>query len=308
VDTSRKPFYHRTGQIATIALTTLIVCIVIAACQPVATPTVQTTKEPTKATFTPLPTLTPPSPSSVPLPATPEGECIQEGGQVLSQQYSGALYPKPIDFRLYLPPCYNPDHPGGYPMLLLFHGQDADDNQWQRLGVAQAADRLIAGGEAVPFIIVMPGEEYYLQDPVESTFGTAVIEGLLPWVENNYSVCAGRACRAIGGLSRGATWAVRLGLTQWPQFSAIGAHSLTYTFISMPQWVHAIPQDEMPRIYLDAGSQDGNWGTAAQLHDTLTYLKVAHEWHINPGGHDEAYWRTHVEDYLRWYAGGWSPP
>ena len=38
--------------------------------------------------------------------------------------------------------------------------------------------------------------------------------------------------------------------------------------------------------------------------ELLIQLEVPHEFAINPGNHDEDYWMTHVEEYLRWYAAG----
>ena len=43
----------------------------------------------------------------------------------------------------------------------------------------------------------------------------------------------------------------------------------------------------------------------AKFETQLTERGILHEWYINPGYHDEAYWSKHVEEYLKWYASGW---
>ncbi len=68
----------------------------------------------------------------------------------------------------------------------------------------------------------MPYEEYSLEDPADSSFGKLITQGLLPWLDQHYNTCTERACRAIGGMSRGAAWAVRLGFTDWKDFGEVG--------------------------------------------------------------------------------------
>jgi hypothetical protein len=32
---------------------------------------------------------------------------------------------------------------------------------------------------------------------------------------------------------------------------------------------------------------------------------VAHEWRVEPGIHEPAYWQARLNDYLLWYSAGW---
>jgi hypothetical protein len=34
-------------------------------------------------------------------------------------------------------------------------------------------------------------------------------------------------------------------------------------------------------------------------------MNIPHEWHLNSGRHEPAYWQTHMLDYITWYASGW---
>jgi enterochelin esterase-like enzyme len=217
------------------------------------------------------------------------------------------VLPEPLAFRVFIPPCYSAHPDGGFPVLYLLHGQGFDDGQWERLGAGDAAAELIASGVAPPFLIVLPDEKDTLADPFQSSFGDALVEELIPWVDAHYPTCAERACRAIGGLSRGAAWAVYLGLGHPALFGAIGAHSLP-PFIGMeklvPKEIAAIPPGQTPRIYLDIGWADRYRQPAAGFEDQLNRLGVPHEWYLFEGQHDEAYWSAHVKGYLEWYAAG----
>lgn len=241
----------------------------------------------------PLPSLTP----------TPSG-CRETSGRVEDLQVETSRLPRPLQARVYLPPCYA-DRPGSpYPLLLMLHGQSATKDQWPRLGLLRAADRLIAAGVLPPLLIALPYEQDNLSNPYESGYGDALVSDLLPWLEGHYNACRERSCRAIGGLSRGAAWAMDLGLAHWDVFSAIGAHSLAPfygDYTKLPYLAREIPRDELPRIHMDSGKRDRYLSQARHYSELLTQNKLPHEYEEPEGEHDEAYWAKHVEEYLRWY-------
>jgi enterochelin esterase-like enzyme len=181
------------------------------------------------------------------------------------------------------------------------------DEQWIQLGVTQTADRLIAQGEVPPFLIVLPYDPSSLE-PDQYGFAQAVTQDLIPAIDARYRTLSDRLHRAVGGLSRGAGWAIHLGLTRPDLFGAIGAHSVV-VFSSddllVAGWLAAIPPDAMPRIYLDIGDQDAGLPSARLLEAMLTAEDIPHEWHLDRGSHDEAYWSSHLEAYLRWYTQDW---
>ena len=189
------------------------------------------------------------------------------------------------------------------------HGQLSKDDQWVRLGVPDTADALIFSGGVPPFMVAMPYEEYSLDNPYVSKFGQSVVEELIPWLDANYDTCAKKECRAIGGLSRGAAWAMHEGLIYWNIFGAIGGDS-TVPFTGdpsyLPFWLRDIPEGQIPAIYMDIGDKDAFLPYTIRWDQLLTYYKVPHEFHINSGRHEEAYWSAHVQDYLIWYASHWQ--
>lgn len=215
----------------------------------------------------------------------------------------------PLQFRVYLPACFGFEKDKRYPVLYLLHGQGFTDDQWDRLGADEAMDELISSGDAPPFILVLPRESNYMINQWESKYGQALAAELVPWVDAHYPTCRDRACRAIGGLSRGAGWAMRVGLMAWETFSAIGAHSFAPfrgDFNAVPLWIRAIPDGKLPRIWIDAGTRDFIADAARVWKNRLDDYQVPHEWHLLPGSHTEKYWSGNVTTYLRWYAAGWN--
>lgn len=274
-----------------------------------------------RPSVTPTPTLKPSpsstltatlSPSQTPQPSPTEIICQQEEGRIEVSQLELESLKQTLDYRLYLPPCYEDFPDRHYPVLYLIHGQSFTDDQWDRLGVDETLNKLITARELPPFLVVMPRDRMW-SSAEEDPFDELLLQGLIPFVDSNYRTLTDRQYRAIGGLSRGAGWAVHLGLEHWELFGAIGMHSLALFWSDTPKvkkWLDAIPPEEMPRMYLDAGRNDRTEILKSSLwfEELLTQRNIPHEWHLFAGYHDEAYWSTHLEGYLRWYAAGWSNP
>jgi enterochelin esterase-like enzyme len=213
----------------------------------------------------------------------------------------------PMEFQVYLPPCYDEQPDRRYPVLFLIHGQNYNEDQWDRLGADETANTLIAQGAVSPFLIVMPRDRYWTQ-PTESTFGSVLVEELIPLIDSRYRTVPERPSRAIGGLSRGASWSIHLGLSRWEHFGIIGAHSLPVFWSDTRQvrsWLDAIPPEQLPRIFMDSGEKDYLLESTLWFENLLTEKGIPHEWYLFPGYHEEAYWQSHLEQYLRFYAAEW---
>ena len=274
------------------------------------------------ATLLPDPTVLPALPSQIsmgqlpaPLPETPQTltptpvSCLQGNGEIINREIPSTFLKQPLKVRIYLPPCFSTTPAQPYPLLILLHGSIFTDDQWDRLGIDETSDRLIAGDSIKPLMIVMPYEEQTLANPYQPGFGPALTDEMIPWLEKEYPVCSERACRAIGGISRGAAWAVHLGFTQWQLFESIGGHSLPPFWgdlNNLPIWLSSIPKNERPRVFLDVGINDSYRQPAAQFEQFLTDNNIAHEWYVYNGSHDETYWASHIEQYLLWYSSAWE--
>ena len=236
-------------------------------------------------------------------PPTPAGPaCLEEPGTFTAGEYIDADLPRSIPYRIYLPPCFRESPAPPYPVLLMLHGLLSTDQQWQDIGIGGAADRLISQGDAPPFLIILPWERKGLE------FESALTEHLLPYVQETYSGAKARNRLAVGGLSRGAGWALRLGLKHPDLFGAIGLHSpavLTPDLYFLPEWVKAIPEADRPRVWIDVGDHDSLRSSVFELTAALDELGFPYTWTFDPGDHTPEYWSAHLETYLRWYIESW---
>ena len=290
-----------TRQAKTLLASLLALLTVLTACSPLPQPVSTAASLPSPApskTSTALPA------TAIPLTPTPLA-CLTQPGRV----EEGVLneFTPAQEFRVYLPPCYDEKPDEHYPVLYLLHGQTYTDDQWVRLGAVDAADTLIRSGRASPFIVVFPDDRYWNLPPGPG-FGQRLVDELIPHIDATYRTLPDRKHRAIGGLSRGAGWALRLGLTEWKLCSSIGLHSLAVLqgdASDIEEWLKDIPPSARPRVFMDIGDNDPEISMARRVESQLNDYGITHEWHLYGGAHTEDYWGAHVEEYIAWYAKGW---
>jgi len=261
--------------------------------EPTSIPTV-----PASPTTAPLASVTP-APEATP---TPNDRCTQTTGDVQHLELGVPGDERPLTYWLYLPPCYDADHESTYPTLYLLHGLAQSDSEWLDLGVAEAADALITRGSVPPFIIVMPGERTGFDMFV------VVTDVLLPKIEHALPAGGRTELRAIGGVSRGAGWALRIGMQRPDLFGAIGLHSpavISPDLFSLSTWAAEVPLDSIPRLWVDIGAEDTLLPAALELRDRVDKLRWPYTWTLSRGEHTSAYWSGNIDQYLRWYAEAW---
>ncbi|MGB7539813.1 MAG: alpha/beta hydrolase-fold protein [Anaerolineales bacterium] len=265
------------------------------------------------ATALPSPTITPLSApvrptETLPPPLseteTPESvlACPERQGILRAETVHSSITGTPAEFYIYLPPCYDTDPPIRYPVLFLFHGLGRTPDQWHDLGLEATADHLIVSGRIAPLLIVLPSI------PGEDSNDAVFLADLLPAVESRFRTLAGRDYRAIGGVSRGAEWALRLALRRADLFGAAGVHSISpgpTTLADIYLWAEAVPDSVWPRVYFDAGYSDPQLPQMQAIVQVFDLLKRPYEKHVPPGDHSDGYWSGHITDYLLWYAADW---
>ena len=269
------------------------------------------TADPPRSTSTPIsltPTLSPTfTPSPLPPATITPLTCLTNPGHLEEGSLDSTSPPQ--QFRIYLPPCYEEKADQRYPVLYLLHGQTYTDDQWIRLGAVSVVDDLILAGESIPFIIVFPDDRYWNLPPGPG-FGERLVEVVIPYVDSTYRTIPDRDHRAIGGMSRGAGWALRLGLSRWDLFGIVGLHSLAVLqkdASEIRDWLAHIPPRSRPQVFMDIGDNDQELEMAQRVEAQFNDFGLTHEWHLYSGAHTEEYWSAHVEEYIRWYAQAWSP-
>lgn len=257
-------------------------------------------------------TITPPVPGpEVPtLTPTPTATPCASPGRIETGLLPSAIAGE-FAYRVYLPPCYSSDG-RAYPTLTMMGGNIHDDRIWDRLGLDEAAEAAILAGAIPPLIIVMPdaGPTANSTSGGPWSYEGLIVNELIPHIEQRYCAWAEADGRAIGGLSRGGYWSLEIAFRHAAQFASVGGHS--YALLDShagpdmdPRYTGVTNDLGDLRIFLDIGSADYLLPQAQELHDRLTEAGVAHEWHLNEGNHEDAYWMAHLNDYLTWYSAGW---
>ncbi len=161
-------------------------------------------------------------------------------GEVHHHFYHSSVVGDNRDYFVYTPPGYDPAAKTTYPALYLLHGFSDDASGWTAVGEANLIiDNLIAAKQARPMIIVMPlgyGAPEILHRTGPATapglreknmgnFRTALIDEVMPAVEQAYRVDTDRNARAIAGLSMGGAESLWTGLNRTDKFSWVASFS-----------------------------------------------------------------------------------
>jgi enterochelin esterase family protein len=124
-------------------------------------------------------------------------------------------------------------------VLYLLHGAGDSDDSWTSVGRANfILDNLIAAKKAKPMIVVMPcghtGPFSFIMptkperegDRIGSArFEDEFVKDIVPYVEKHYRVRAGRANRAVAGLSMGGAQTLNLAVARPKDFAYVGVFS-----------------------------------------------------------------------------------
>jgi enterochelin esterase-like enzyme len=259
------------------------------------------------ATATAAPQATPTAPAT----PTPQPTPCARPGEIVARSFPSATAGGEHRYRLYLPPCYGEDG-RVYPTLYLFAGTIHDEGKWAELGIGSAAGAAIAAQEIAPFLIVMPAGGWLADETSggPGSYESLVLDELIPHVESTVCAWPDPTGRAIGGLSRGGYWALEIAFRFPERFASAGGHSAALLDIFAgpdlnPQYTALTRDLGDLRIYLDIGASDFLRENTIRLHEEMAAAGVPHEWHLNEGRHEDAYWSAHAPDYVRWYAAPW---
>ena len=174
----------------------------------------------------------------------------------------------------------------------------------------------------------------------DTRYGDFFRHEFMPFIERTYRVQPGRAARGITGFSMGGYGALRIAFAHPELFGAVSAHSaalmrmppvgvnagassgnlaavlLTRVFgnpIDITFWnlnspfvlarKNAAMLSRM-KIYFDCGTEDsyGFYAGAAEMDKTLDALKIPHEFHLYPGGHNMSYLLAHRDASFLFHA------
>ncbi|MGO9262927.1 MAG: alpha/beta hydrolase [Bryobacteraceae bacterium] len=205
---------------------------------------------------------------------------------------------------VYTPPGYGRNAPARYPVLYLLHGNQDVAAGWTLTGSANLIlDNLIAEKKAVPMIVVMTNGHAvpYGTPPAEpgrnnQLFEEYLLKEVVPMVETNYRVAAGRTNRAIAGLSMGGGQATQIGLGHLDLFAWVGVFSAgqAQNFETRYKALLDDPRttnERLKLLFIGVGKTDPGYGRVKQFAALLTEHKIQHIYWETEGAHVWPVWR-----------------
>ena len=207
--------------------------------------------------------------------------------------------------NIYTPPGYTSDTK--YPVLYLLHGIGGDETEWQRLCQPEVIlDNLIADGQAVPMIVVMPNGRAQKNDraegdvfasaPAFEKFEDDLLRDVIPTIESRYSVIADREHRALAGLSMGGGQSLNFGLAHLDTFAWVGGFSSAPNTKPPAELVPdaAAAREQLKLLWLGCGDKDVLIRISQGVHSYLKEQDVPHIWHVDGHGHDGTEWSKNL--------------
>lgn len=245
------------------------------------------------------------------LETPPDSVDCDSPGLVLKSHFPSRIGSPWRSYHAYLPPCYGIDG-RAYPVIYLIHGSIQTDSHWFDLGLTEYAAEGIRSGRYPPFIVIMPfsGRLGNISSGGWNSIEGIIVTQLIPYVDATYCTWSESAGRSIGGISRGGYWALEIAFSNPSLFGAVAGHSSHLRFETDPARynplaTYANNDLSQLRIWLDRGEKDFLRTGQDHLHDYLSQVGIAHEYHINTGGHSDAYWAEHIGEYLDWHIALW---
>jgi enterochelin esterase family protein len=179
-------------------------------------------------------------------------------------------------------------------------------------------DNLIAAGRSLPMIVVMPRGHVVADRQIDreknnEMLENALVKEIVPYVDANYRVRAGRENRAIAGLSMGGGQTLRFGLHHPELFaSVIGFSSaIRYPDSTLQTMFAGLIADaaktnrEFKLIQLHCGTKDHLLDASDAFDKFLTAHQIRHEYKRTdyesmwPGRRDDhtwPIWRMNLRD------------
>ena len=267
-----------------------------------------------------------------PFPSTDaRGECLSVPSRILGRS---------VPYCVILPPGYGEDANRRYPVLYYLHGLGDNEQMFVRSGGFDLLEELWDRHQIGDFVVVSPaGYASFFMNSHDTRFryDDFFLREFMPWIENRYRIAAARESRGIGGISMGGYGALRMAFLHPRLFGSVSAHSAALmeklpaiSIGNSPEAgrlrilgdVFGSPPDRLfwdrnnplriartaelagMKIYFDCGSQDdyGFQAGARALHNLLTSRRIAHEFHLYPGGHNGSYFAAHLPDSLRFHS------
>lgn len=218
-----------------------------------------------------------------------------------------------MPFNAIIPENKTPDTP----VLYLLHGLSDDHTMWcRRTSIERYA-------EEKGLIVIMPTTHrgFYTDMAHGMKYYTYIAEELPKKIKNLFNIDPPRSKTFVAGLSMGGYGALKFALREPERFCAVGAMSSVTDMASRQPFNPMLsdifgdelkPEDDLyklaeknknnlPRIYITCGTEDGLLEMNRNFDRYLTGLGVEHTYLEYPGTHNWAYWDARIKEILDWF-------
>ena len=245
-------------------------------------------------------------------------------GQVSAVWYDSPRVGKSRRMMVYTPAGYDQGNQR-YPVLYLLHGSGGDETAWLHQGqAAQVLDNLIASGQAVPMIVVMPNgnvdeqaapgsdqrglvtptfqHKQWMEGSFESTFAD-----IMEYVERHYRTINKQSGRAIAGLSMGGFHSLYISANQPKDFGYVGLFSAA---IRPMRGVQSPIYDNLEQklaeqfrqgnklYWVAIGKDDFLYQANKEFLALLARLAPRYTYVESSGGHEWRNWRIYLTQFV----------
>ena len=236
-------------------------------------------------------------------------------GALSIRTYTSTPLKRTRKLYVYTPPQYDTEPGRRFPVLYLRHGSGDNEENWSDTGRAGVIlDNLVAKHKAVPMIVVMPNGDTdgtwtggSSPEAIE-LLSQELLSDIVPMIEKNYRVSAGRENRAITGLSMGGGQAFTMGLKHLDLFAWVGEFSsglVSDTEFKLDKHLPGFLEhpDEVNRklklLFLSCGTEDPRYPGQLDLTDTLKQHGIKYVWYPTPGVHEWKVWRHALAEFTQ---------
>lgn len=300
------------------------------------TPTAVVLPSATPLLSTPLPTAIPPTPTLSPtdtvlapistaIPTevgagddlSPLPPCDATEGLSFDSSFESVLTGEPVRYRIYLPPCFY-EYGRRYPYVILLHGSSYNYTQWDEdVGTIEVLEAALQekSSDIAPMVLVLPDGGFAQELNTYNNgalWENVILTEMIPALESTFCLWNEPDGRALGGISRGGFWSMSVGLRNPELFISIGGHSPSFFDDNAPPEYNPLDLASsvsvpLPvRIYLDIARADSATPNFSRFSGILASRDIPHTVAVSPtGDHNNAYWGSQVENYLRFYSEPW---
>ena len=204
---------------------------------------------------------------------------------------------------IYLP--YGYDSSKTYKTIYLSHGGGGNEVEWMNIGSANnIMDNLIAEGEVAEAIIVTMDNTYFSFESGDSLKN--IVECIIPYIEENYSVSKKAEDRAMSGLSSGGSVTVQAMLYSNETFAYYGVFSPSRTMDFVKETLTEEMIKTFPnaiQYYISVGIYDSavRRNVNVQVYEELEKAGANVEFKWKNGAHDWGVWRNQFSEFVKDY-------